>query len=1156
MITSSWRIVKVFVSSTFRDMGAERDALAKIVFPALREQLERYRIQVIDIDLRWGIPRTEVATRGALSSCFDVIAECQPFFICLLGEVYGSVIADHDAYLVHRHPWLADCPGCSITELEVRYFNHLVSAAHQPRSLFYFRDSTVLNGIPVAIRQARYMETDPVRRQKHQGLKKRIRESGSALFDGYPATWNPTATDPFSLQKGSIGGLDELLRRVQEDLYRAILEHMGPIDLDPTREPAEIDEFARATASHDLYGEVARQNFIGRESALKQISDYLAEPKGHPLVVSGETGQGKTAIMGAAYDLCRKKWPNSISVAHFVGATGESFSLANALARFDRAIHEPEPGHNATPLGTAEQMAAFASHLRHLPPDRDVILLVDGLDEMDQADRACGLEWIPNSLPPGVRLICSARVVPPLPSKDSGGIEILVDMRTPILLSTDAGGTAARLGHPCVVMPRLSHPEIDKLIERMSAMYAKTLEPHDKQQLSALAYRDNPLFLTVVLEELRLFGSFDNLEQFIATLPNPAEVPRQFHDFALSTVFIHLLTRLYAELDAEVLGRMLGFLSITRSGLGEPELCQLTGVGPSDGQVAYILRRMRPYLHMRENRYSVRYEPLRHAIHFLLDENFADDELLDGLGHLAKHSRERSLGISIRARPLGGGLRRDEQRHSALARLFENLPLDHRKATDLYYHLSLGTAADKDCLLEQLYTDPALLHLAWTLDRDSVEKYARSALCGAQWVETNKLMELDTVVNGVVHRLEDEAHENYQKQDFDQVVRLCRQEEVVGLVSHKNDATETARSNMMLVFVEQQRWAPCAEILAAHKADCVSRNAPENMVKLLVTVMLRCIVRKHLAEAATYMLELAPISEVPAVQRRLQSLDRSEKLVQVATLQLNGLGTYLLTQERRADAVTCFRLQVSIYLLFKDMVNAAISTANVGIAYYNTQALSEAVPESIRSVHLWFQLKDLTRMRQPLELAITAANRIGHPALQHLLDLYEEFWDDTPTMDWERAGNYIERAVALIEMKQSSQPPPPPANKSGKDNHEKKEVEIGPDDQRERLARKLTVLNQYGLYDRPAYLIVKTLAPFQGITSVEFTANDETVNGFSIMGIMMLAAVQCTEMVVLADGFHARKAIERITSLFNEGFRTGEPCLPIPPAHSEWVEPK
>ena len=44
-----WRTVRVFISSTFRDMHAERDHLVRIVFPELRE---RYRRILFDGQVR------------------------------------------------------------------------------------------------------------------------------------------------------------------------------------------------------------------------------------------------------------------------------------------------------------------------------------------------------------------------------------------------------------------------------------------------------------------------------------------------------------------------------------------------------------------------------------------------------------------------------------------------------------------------------------------------------------------------------------------------------------------------------------------------------------------------------------------------------------------------------------------------------------------------------------------------------------------------------------------------------------------------------------------------------------------------------------------------------------------------------------------------
>ena len=52
-IQKTLKTVRIFVSSIFRDIHAERDYLVKVVFPELRERCEKRQLHLIDIDLRW-----------------------------------------------------------------------------------------------------------------------------------------------------------------------------------------------------------------------------------------------------------------------------------------------------------------------------------------------------------------------------------------------------------------------------------------------------------------------------------------------------------------------------------------------------------------------------------------------------------------------------------------------------------------------------------------------------------------------------------------------------------------------------------------------------------------------------------------------------------------------------------------------------------------------------------------------------------------------------------------------------------------------------------------------------------------------------------------------------------------------------------------------
>lgn len=84
------KTVKIFLSSTFRDMNAERDVLIKQVVPRLNEGAEReLGVRVREVDLRWGITEEQAKRGHVLELCLDGVEESKPYFVCMLGKRYG-----------------------------------------------------------------------------------------------------------------------------------------------------------------------------------------------------------------------------------------------------------------------------------------------------------------------------------------------------------------------------------------------------------------------------------------------------------------------------------------------------------------------------------------------------------------------------------------------------------------------------------------------------------------------------------------------------------------------------------------------------------------------------------------------------------------------------------------------------------------------------------------------------------------------------------------------------------------------------------------------------------------------------------------------------------------------------------------------------------
>jgi len=89
-------------------------------------------------------------------------------------------------------------------------------------------------------------------------------------------------------------------------------------------------------------------------------------------------------------------------------------------------------------------------------------------------------------------------------------------------------------------------------------------------------------------------------------------------------------------------------------------------------------------------------------------------------------------------------------------------------------------------------------------------------------------------------------------------------------------------------------------------------------------------------------------------------------------------------------------------------------------------------------------------------------------------------------------------------------------------------------DGQEAAERTVTVPNRLGLHARPAAEFVKLSARYESRISVD--KDGLTVNGKSIMGVMMLAAEYGSVLRILAEGPDAEKAASALSDLVASGF--------------------
>ena len=372
------RSIRVFISSTFRDMHGERDELVKRVFPVIRKLCESRGVAWAEVDLRWGVTEEQKAEGNVLAVCLSEIQNCRPFFIGLIGERYGWVPAEIPPNLIEIEPWLGGYEGHSVTDLEILHgvLNNPAMAGH---AFFYLRDPAFTDRLPRGVNRADFACEGPESAEKLARLKDRIRSSGFPVREGY--------RDP-----------RELSDFVLSDL-RDTLDSLFP-------EGSEPDPLDREWAEHDAFARSRSQIYVPRPADFQALDDH-AEGGGGPLVVLGESGSGKSALLANWALRRRERDPGKVLLMHFVGATPESSDLGSILRRLVGELKRRCDLPGEIPDRSDRLQAEFGDWLVAAAEKTRVVMVLDALNQVEDRDGASDLAWLPESLPAGVRVIVS-----------------------------------------------------------------------------------------------------------------------------------------------------------------------------------------------------------------------------------------------------------------------------------------------------------------------------------------------------------------------------------------------------------------------------------------------------------------------------------------------------------------------------------------------------------------------------------------------------------------------------------------------------------------------------------------------------------------------------------------------------------------------------
>ena len=86
--------------------------------------------------------------------------------------------------------------------------------------------------------------------------------------------------------------------------------------------------------------------------------------------------------------------------------------------------------------------------------------------------------------------------------------------------------------------------------------------------------------------------------------------------------------------------------------------------------------------------------------------------------------------------------------------------------------------------------------------------------------------------------------------------------------------------------------------------------------------------------------------------------------------------------------------------------------------------------------------------------------------------------------------------------------------------------------------RELEIINKLGLHARAAAKLVQVASQFS--SQIEVEKNGQRVNGKSIMGVMMLAANQGSNITIYADGEDEQQSLDELEQLVKNRFGEDE----------------
>jgi len=394
---------------------------------------------------------------------------------------------------------------------------------------------------------------DSKAQQKLQSLKKNLHSNLSGNIFKYKVRW----------KKNTITITTDYLKKLCDDVYNSL----SKVIIEQAAAFEKADKLETEINNHKSFGMERAKFFTGRTTILKTISDYIKGTDTHPLAILGESGSGKTALMAYAAKRAQEANPEAKVIFRYIGATPPSSDGRTLLEGLCRQIYEvfefekQKKQELAETKGIDEEAqkkrkdieekyvippdfqklsVTFSDFLVKIPTGSKLILFLDALNQLSDADNARDLSWLPPELPKNVHLIVSS-----LPR------ECLSILKKKLPLQN------------LIKLEPMTSDEGQKLLNLWLQDVGRTLQDHQqKELLSKFDQCGLPLYLKLAFEEARNWKSYT--EKIKLSQDIPGLICDLFRRLSLDTNHGNIMV-----------SRSLGYLAAAKNGLSEDELLDI-----------------------------------------------------------------------------------------------------------------------------------------------------------------------------------------------------------------------------------------------------------------------------------------------------------------------------------------------------------------------------------------------------------------------------------------------------------------------------------------------------------------------------------------------------------------------------------------------------